>query len=380
MTILRVLHCPERTGGHSSSLARAERELGLKSWAISYRHDVYIYPVDEVLLESSFGPFSYFKAMMKLFLKAMNYDVIHYNFGQTIFPARIQTMKPVSSIAKYLVKFYYYFFHMIDLKIFHLMRKCIAVTFQGDDARQGDFSKENFAISIADHVDPGYYSPSSDAEKRQVIATYDHYAHLIYYVNPDLGHVLPNRAKFMPTPRIDMRTWKPVPKERSTRPVVVHAPSHRGVKGTEVVLNVTEKLKNEGLDFDFILVEGLPNSEARKIYERADLLIDQLYAGWYGGLAVELMALGKPVMCYIRESDLIFIPEKMQKDLPIINVRPDTLYSALTEWLVERRDELPALGMRCRTFVEEWHDPLKIAAKLQDDYMDVWKRIHASDK
>jgi len=134
------------------------------------------------------------------------------------------------------------------------------------------------------------------------------------------------------------------------------------------------------LKFEFVLVEGLPNSEARKLYERATLLIDQLYAGWYGGLAVELMALGKPVMCYIRETDLIYIPEEMKKDLPIINVRPDTLYSTLQEWLVERRDELPSLGLKSRAFVEKWHDPLKIAGQLRNDYIGVWNKIHLSGK
>ena len=69
----------------------------------------------------------------------------------------------------------------------------------------------------------------------------------------------------------------------------------------------------------------LSNKEARKRYETADILIDQLLAGWYGGLAVELMALGKPVICYIREDDLKYIPKEMRDELPIINA--NTLYT-----------------------------------------------------
>lgn len=115
MTELRVLHCPERTGGHSTSLARAERELGLKSWAISYRQDDYLYPVDEVLLGPSFSLLSYIRAMISLFLRAKDFDVIHYNFGQTIFPARVQGTKQIFDSTSIFIKLYYIFFHMIDL-------------------------------------------------------------------------------------------------------------------------------------------------------------------------------------------------------------------------------------------------------------------------
>jgi hypothetical protein len=62
----------------------------------------------------------------------------------------------------------------------------------------------------------------------------------------------------------------------------------------------------------------MSNEAARRIYEKADLLVDQLLAGWYGGVAVEFMALGKPVVCYLRESDLRFLPEAMRRQIPII--------------------------------------------------------------
>jgi glycosyltransferase involved in cell wall biosynthesis len=140
------------------------------------------------------------------------------------------------------------------------------------------------------------------------------------------------------------------------------------VKGTNHVLDVVSRLKREGLAIDFRLVEGVPQAEARRIYERADLLIDQLLCGWYGGLAVEFMALGKPVICYIREGDLKFVPEQMRKDLPVINATPTTIYGVLKEWLTVRRHELEGIGRRGRAYVERWHDPLKIAAKLKGEY------------
>jgi hypothetical protein len=69
-------------------------------------------------------------------------------------------------------------------------------------------------------------------------------------------------------------------------PVIVHAPTHRAVKGTDVLLDAVAQLRAEGLRFELVLVEGVTRTEARRIYEEADLCVDQLFAGWYGGLAV----------------------------------------------------------------------------------------------
>ncbi len=151
-------------------------------------------------------------------------------------------------------------------------------------------------------------------------------------------------------------------------PTVLHAPSHRGVKGTRYILDAISRLKKEGISLELILVEGLSHSEVKQVYERADLLIDQLLCGWYGGVAIELMALGKPVICYIRKEDLKFIPEKMRQELPIINATPATVYTVLKEWLTVRKHELLEVGRRSRAYVERWHDPLKIAAKLKGEY------------
>ncbi len=157
-------------------------------------------------------------------------------------------------------------------------------------------------------------------------------------------------------------------------PVILHAPTHRGIKGTRHVLETVQRLRGEGIPFDFQLVENRTWAEARALYEKADLLVDQLLLGWYGGLAVELMALGKPVVCYLRAGDLGFIPKEMQLDLPIIQADPASLYDVLKEWLTVRRRELVGVGRRSRQFVEKWHDPRKIAAQVAADYRRILGR------
>lgn len=79
------------------------------------------------------------------------------------------------------------------------------------------------------------------------------------------------------------------------------------------------------------------------------------------------MALGKPVVCYIREEDLKFIPPLMKKDLPIINANPDNIFEIL-KGLVEDRGKLNLIGEQSRAYVERWHDPMKIAERMKEAY------------
>ena len=96
------------------------------------------------------------------------------------------------------------------------------------------------------------------------------YADLIYTLNPDLCHVLPARAQFLPYAHVDLRQWQVVEKGcASAPPVVVHAPTHRGGKGTGYLLNALARLKDEGIPFEFKLVEGMTNRDARVVYESA---------------------------------------------------------------------------------------------------------------
>ena len=90
--------------------------------------------------------------------------------------------------------------------------------------------------------------------------------------------------------------------------------------------------------------------------------------GWYGGLAVECMALGVPVIAHIRAADLDRVPRAFADQLPVIDATPASIRDVLRTWLVERRAELPAAGRRGRAFVERWHDPLRVAAPLIEDY------------
>jgi glycosyltransferase involved in cell wall biosynthesis len=371
----RVLHCPTTVGGHPQGLAAAERRLGLESRSVAFAPDPYGYPVDEVLFEPGRGVLRWELRRWSFLREALrDYDVIHFNFGTTIAPTYVprsaRALTPNDPTALGLIHgTYARLLELRDLPLLRRAGKTLVVTFQGGDARQGDYSKEHFEVSYATEVPVGFDSAEYDERKRWRISAFDRYAHHIFALNPDLLHVLPQRAKFLPYASVDINEWTPVIAEPGQqRPLVVHAPTDRHVKGTRFLDAAIEQLRVEGVDFEYVEVSGVTRSEARRVLERADLVVDQLLAGWYGGLAVEAMALGKPVLAYIREGDLAFVPTQMRADLPLIQARPDTVTDVLREWLTSRRGELPVQGRLARAFVERWHDPLRVAEETKAVY------------
>lgn len=349
---IRVLHCPDVVGGHAPQLARAERSLGAASVSVALRPSPYGYQPDETLGASGDHRAKRALRRLALLVRALHrFDVVHFNFGSSILPA------------------------LRDLPLLRAARKGIFFTYQGDDARQGDYCRKHFEIHFAHEVDSAYYPAGSDAQKRKAVATAARYADGLYALNPDLLYVLPRRAGFLPYASVDLGDWRPVSGHASSGLLkVVHAPSHRGAKGTHYLVDAVNRLKAEGVAIELILVENVSRDVAREQYAGADVVIDQLLAGWYGGLAVEAMALGKPVVAYIRDGDLKFIPEAMRSAIPVINANPRTIYEVLNSLATKDRGWLAEAGMRGRSYVEAWHDPLKIAASVIADYRRALER------
>lgn len=372
---LRVLHLPTSVGGHGPGLAAAERELGADSRCVIYHDRFSRYQVDEVLLAQGDGPLRKQRQRLHLLGTALAWaDVVHCNFGRSVMPVADPRpwTSPLGALVELARRVVGRAIELRDLPLLRAAGKAVFVTYQGDDARQGDVCRRLFPIHFVHEVEPVYYTPAKDVAARRRIARADRWAHGLFALNPDLLRVLPPRATYVPYSSVDMRAWTPAVRPAGAGvapPVVVHAPTHRAVKGTRYVLEAVERLRREdGLTVELVLVEGLTREAARPLYERADLVIDQLLAGYYGGLAVEAMALGRPVACYLRGEDMALLPQAMREEMPLISVTPATLADELRRWLGPRRGELADVGARSRSFVERWHDPLTIARRHLEDY------------
>jgi glycosyltransferase involved in cell wall biosynthesis len=187
-----------------------------------------------------------------------------------------------------------------------------------------------------------------------------------FFLNPELGHFLGGKAEFLPYSSFEIGDYEVTPPNLGRRPRIIHAPTDSAIKGTPAILQAIAALRSK-YQFEFILIQNMTHEQALRAYQSADVVIDQVLAGWYGGFAVEVMAMGKPVMCYLRERDFQFVPAEMIADMPIINVRPDNLENDIAS-VLERHAEWPELSRRSRRFVEKWHNPKAIAAAMIDAY------------
>ena len=168
-------------------------------------------------------------------------------------------------------------------------------------------------------------------------------------------------AELVP-PGLDLRPFTPEPPSDRERPIVVHAPSDRARKGTEHVIAACAELPVE-----LELVEGLPHDEARERYRRADVVVDQLNAGWHGVFAIEAMALGKPVVTYLRPDYVERAERGYGTKVPLVAATKETLVDALRP-LVESPALRREIGAASRAYVERVHDIERVADRLLDIY------------
>ena len=149
---------------------------------------------------------------------------------------------------------------------------------------------------------------------------------------------------------------------RARRPVVAHAPSAKGAKGTDAVLRCVERLR-ERFEFDFVLLHGLPREQSLAAVADCDVFLDQFVIGEYGMASIEAMAYGKPVVCYLRPDVIARSPGS----IPIVNATQDDLEDRVAELIADaalRR----RIGEASRAHVELHHDALKYAARLASIY------------
>lgn len=154
-------------------------------------------------------------------------------------------------------------------------------------------------------------------------------------------------------------------RERTLR--VVHAPNHPQFKGTTYLVAAIEELKAEGLEIELVLVQGKSNAEALSVYRSADVIFDQCMIGFHGYFALEAMALGKPVMCFIRKPETYLLAAA---ECPIINTTTRTLKNDLRA-LVHDRANLEQLGRQGRNYVEKHYSMEAFAKRLANAYSDL---------
>lgn len=257
-------------------------------------------------------------------------------------------------------------FSGLDLPLIKARGRRIAYRFTGYDLRLP--SRD---LAVNPHS-PFRYEQQPLYDETLVAAYQDYlreYVDRFFVQDPEMAQFFPE-ADIIPR-ALDLRRWQAVGVETTDRPLVVHAPTNAAAKGTRFVLAAVERLRDEGLKFDFRLLGGMPHAEARKVYEQADVIVDQLLSGATGVMTLEAWALGKPVVVNLRRD--LFEPFYGMSDLPVANADPTTITDRLRA-VIQDYDYRQDLGARGRALVEARHD----MAKVIHDYIAAYEAMFAA--
>ncbi|MEP0775912.1 MAG: glycosyltransferase [Acidobacteriota bacterium] len=260
----------------------------------------------------------------------IDYDIFHFFFG-------------VSLIS-------FWRFHKIDLAFLRAQRKKIIVHFRGSDIRDKQFFQDAEQYwTTSDHkTSPPQQWSRKDQQKN--LQTWRRWADTILVSEPCLWDLVPEAV--LSPQVVEMEAWKSAKRrwrDDSKEIVIVHAPTDRKKKGTRFVIAACEELRRKKLPIRLELIENRPFSEMGQAYEIADIGVDQMLYGWHGKFSLEMMAMGVPVVCYIRE-DL----KSFREDLPIVNATVSNLANVLETLVLdkERRLRLAEAGPR---YVAKYH-------------------------
>lgn len=331
---MKVLHLP--FGAQMIVLCKALREIGIDATSCHFRRSKFNFKSDICLNLQEVPEDERIEKQREFFIDAVKeYDVFHFHFGETFLPDK--------SELQYLKK----------------LGKKIVVQHRGSDVRLLDIARSlgNPYVRVkkrtADQIVSDLQRLSSHSD-HAIVADHE----LLPYVQKYYKQVHIIRQA------VELDKLVPLyPSITNEKPLIIHAPSHRRIKGTEFVLKAVKQLSEKGYCFQFQLIEDTPNDEAVKQYQQAQIVIDQLLIGSFGVFSLEAMAFGKPVICYIREG----LRHKYPPNLPIINANPNNIYDKLKK-LLRRPERWHQIGAEGRKYVEEHHDSLLIAKQLADLY------------
>jgi glycosyltransferase involved in cell wall biosynthesis len=147
--------------------------------------------------------------------------------------------------------------------------------------------------------------------------------------------------------------------------LIVHAPTNRSVKSTDLFLEAIERLQDEGLPVEVDIIEHRPWRECLERKAKADIYFDQIKLG-YGCNALEVWAMGIPVVAGADDRTLDEM-ERRFGQLPFYHATEDTIYDALKE-LVESPELRERYGQIGQQYVRTHHDYPVVVEQLKGIY------------
>lgn len=333
---MKIFHGPNNIAGAAGVLAKAQRALGYDAESVCYDTGKYAYPADRYLKRTMSDRVS------SAIKEGLSHDIFHFYFGQSLTGGSLYDVPWLQRMGK---KVFFYF--------------C------GCDLRDAKSVIAQYEYSACKACWPAACS----ANRLKAVET-SRKCDGIFVSTPDLMEFV-DEAIWLPQPlhleQFDTlrQSLRPTPdRQAANRPMrIAHGPSSRLLKGTIHLENAVASLRARHVNVELVLVENMSHAQAMQTCLDADVVVDQLLIGAYGQFSVEMMALGKPVVCYIRDDLRPLYPP----DLPIISANPRTIERVLEELAIERTNwsRLSEAGL---AYARKYHDSHTVAKIALDKY------------
>lgn len=340
-------------------LARSDRVLGFKSYSVVFNtyyvtnsFDVNLEKYEKIAFNLSEKYFSrsvlWFRKLV-FFYYLLRFDVFHYFYdrGVLIGPGRFGIAVSELELLKRCGKRVYTYAYGADVRT-------------RDDTHQ--LGEPNLCMECPK---PGQLCICSKDELQSSLERLDGVAtakiamgDMVAYV-PDCHNL-----HYWPID-IDAIESSPLPPLGKGPLRVAHAPNHPHFKGTRFLEAAIERLQSEGYEIELVCVQGVPNSEVIELFRSCHLVADQFIAGFHGYTALEAMALGRPVLCFLRGPDMMIDPDTC----PIINATPQLIYSVLKD-CVDGQIDLTGLGRASRGYIEKHYSIEAVAVRFGHLYLE----------
>lgn len=140
---------------------------------------------------------------------------------------------------------------------------------------------------------------------------------------------------------------------------------HKGIQYFEKALQIIQERYAEKVEI--IIAKNIPYKEYINLYNKAHILLDQVFANDQGYNALEAMAKGKVVFTGAEKA---FTEYYQLKDRVAVNAIANVEYLVHElSHLIENPDEILAISKRAKDFIKKEHDYIEVAKK----YVKKWQ-------
>jgi hypothetical protein len=333
----RVLYAPRNISGQATEYAAAIRPFGYSGEVWSFGPPAYGFPVDRVIdPERMLTDTGYRWDVLDDAVR--RFDVFHLQYSRSL-------LHPVGHVLP----------ELWDLPLLRSLGKRVYMHFRGSDVRLP-------SRHVAREPDSYLRDTPVEVDEDRIlgrIAVCRRFCDAMLVSTPGLLDEVPDAIW---TPHVvDVASWATPPRTEPDVPTVVHIPSSRATKGSDVIDPALRALDAQGV-IVYRSLSGLGRGELREAIRGADMLVDSITIGDHGLISVEAMAAGTIPIAHVHEEN-----RRRNPGSPVVEA---TVHDLATVVESLARDPARRAGLRdeCRRFARRRHDRPVVGALLAQVY------------